>query len=70
MPNCYTCKFAILDTAGDGSGICQCKKYNEYKDRVTDPYKLGLALIKLDNPPTQEYFWACGNRECEKYEPR
>ena len=61
---CLDCKYFIPDNVGDGSGIGQCQKLEDYR-------KLGVshqAIEKADKQLGKMSKWPKALRNCAKYE--
>jgi len=63
---CNTCVSFVRDKCGDGTGIGECQKYNDYKAKTSRKESLMKALATLGH--NNDVFWPGDGQECERYE--
>jgi len=69
MVACTDCQHFIPDQVGDGLGVGQCKKYQDYLAKNPSEHALHSALRVLDNKTASPIFWGgtLKDRQCERF---
>jgi len=69
MIACADCQFFTPDQVGDGTGIGQCKQYQDYLAKNPSEANLRRALLVLGNKPHDSLFWGAilKTRDCERF---